>query len=135
MFPARKRSANFVRKILLFAEDAQVPASRAACASGWFKGSLAAPDRGASVLVAVGGSFTDGVDEGHEVVRVGFLRSRWQGESDYFPTARNGQSFGMGRTQIVTMRFSVGGQGAKHSSGIGVHEGECRDGSALTGRA
>ncbi|GAA1119735.1 hypothetical protein GCM10009582_16100 [Arthrobacter flavus] len=75
-----------------------MPASRAASAStsGWFKGSLAAPDPRASVLVTVGGSFTNGIDEGHEIVRVWFLRSRWQGKSDYFPATRNSQSFGMG---------------------------------------
>lgn len=119
----------------MFAEDAQVPAAPTGCASGWFKGSLAAPNRRASVLVAVGGSFTDGIDEGHEVVRVWFLRSRWQGKSDHLPAARNSQSFGMGGAQIVTMGFSVGGQWTKHCGGIGVHEGERRDGSALTGRA
>ncbi len=112
-----------------------MPASCAGCASGWFKGSLVAADHGASVLVAVGGSFTDGVDEGNEVVGVGFLRRRWQGESDYFPAPGNGQSFGVGGTQIVTMGFSVGGQWTKDRGGIGVHEGERRDGGALTGRA
>lgn len=110
-----------------------MPASRSTRASGWFKGSLAPPHHWASVLIAVGGSFTDGVNEGNEIVWVGFLRRRWQGESDYFPAPRNGQSFGMGSTQIVTMRFSVGGQWTKDCGGIGVHEGERRDGSALTG--
>ena len=110
-------------------------ASCASCTGGRFEGSLAPPDRGASVLVAVGGGLPDGVDKGDKVVRMRFLRCRWQRQSDHFPAQGNGQAFGMGGTQIVTMGFSVGGQRAEHCCGIGVHEGECRDGGALTGRA
>ena len=110
-----------------------MPSANTTGVRGWLEWLFAAPHCRPGVLATVGGCFTDRVDQGNKIVGMRLRRRRRQSQPHHFPPPRHGEPFSVGGTQIVTMGFRVGGQWAKHCSGIGVHKSECRDGGTLTG--
>ena len=65
-----------------------------------------------------GGGVPNRVGKGQKVVRPRLLWRGGQGKAHDFPTAGDGQRVGMLGAQIVTMRFSVGGQRSQDGRGV-----------------
>ncbi len=80
-------------------------------------------------LVAGGlsGLFAHGIHKSGEFIAAGSPRLSVQVQADQFPAPRSGEAAGMGRAQIVTMRFGVGGQRPQDGCGIRVYIGQGSD--------
>ena len=71
--------------------------------------------------------FPYGVGEGDQVIFVG-MSGQWPGVANQFPAARRGDPAGVHHTQVPRMRLTHNRQGAHHSCGIRVDEGQRRHG-------
>ncbi len=82
---------------------------------------------------ALGSGFADGVCERQEIVRVVLRWRIRQREADHFPAARYGQPPGVQCTQVIGVRFGVGGEGSEDGGGICVDVRQCGNCRPLAG--
>lgn len=70
--------------------------------------------------------FPDRIGQGQQIIRIRRRRPIRHRQPQHFPASGYSQPVGMLRTQIVTMRFGIGREGAQDCGGIGIHVRQSR---------
>jgi len=84
------------------------------------------------------GCLPDRLSQGDQIVGGGWGCFELTLVADEFPATGRGETEGMSFTQVVGVRFGVGGEGADHSRGVRIHIGQGGDsglGTSIAGAA